>query len=102
MWTEKLYNDHMSCITMLMFLPTHAHSAAGRLPRAPLPPGRFRTFKGITPKCGKCLTCERPKMKKACVVNRERLAQGLEPEFRTAEARKKHDMKTLRIKEEVE
>jgi hypothetical protein len=41
-------------------------------------------------------------MKKACLVNRERMAQGLDPEFRTEEARNKHEMKTLRIKEEDE
>jgi hypothetical protein len=38
-----------------------------------------RTFLGITPKCGSCRTCLNPSMKKACLVNRGRLAQGLEP-----------------------
>jgi hypothetical protein len=38
-----------------------------------------RVFKGLTPKCGVCNTCRNPQMKKACLINRERLAQGLAP-----------------------
>ena len=40
-----------------------------------------RVFKGLTPKCGVCITCRNPQMKKACQTNRERLAQGLHPIF---------------------
>lgn len=41
--------------------------------------GSKKAFHGFTPKCGKCRTCIHPSMKKACVVNKERLAQGLAP-----------------------
>lgn len=35
----------------------------------------------VTPKCGACKTCQNPRMKKACLTNRERIAQGMEPVF---------------------
>jgi hypothetical protein len=38
-----------------------------------------RAFHGVTPKCGACQTCSNPSMKKACIVNRQRIAQGLPP-----------------------
>jgi hypothetical protein len=41
--------------------------------------GGKRTYKGVTPKCGSCHTCKHPSMKKACLINRDRLAQGLPP-----------------------
>ena len=57
-----------------------------------LPPGRKRQFKGgKTPKCGDCKHCNNPKYKQACITNRERLSQGLEPEFKTEEARRNYE-----------
>lgn len=45
------------------------------------PPGRRRRLwvGGSTPKCGSCKHCLNPKMKQACIINRERVAQGLPP-----------------------
>ncbi|GAX72772.1 hypothetical protein CEUSTIGMA_g228.t1 [Chlamydomonas eustigma] len=52
-----------------------------------LPPGRKRVFKGTTPKCGNCRSCNNPSLKKACFTNRELIEQGKEPIFLTKEAK---------------
>lgn len=38
-----------------------------------------KAFHGFTPKCGQCKTCLTPSLKKPCVTNKARLAQGLPP-----------------------
>ncbi len=52
---------------------------------------RKRAFKGgPTPKCGACKTCIHKSMKQACLTNRKRMAEGLEPVFLTEEAKTFH------------
>ncbi|CAD7696786.1 unnamed protein product [Ostreobium quekettii] len=56
-------------------------SSDGRLGSGSRGGRRMRRSVGRTPKCGACKTCMHPSMKKACLTNRERIEQGLEPLF---------------------
>jgi hypothetical protein len=54
--------------------------------RAALKAGKLAVFSSSrvgkvvsTPKCTACKTCLNPQLKKACMVNRQRIADGLPP-----------------------